>query len=388
VSDSLKEDAWNFFTRFIIVKIVVFYFLLIWSFLSWIFRLFKPLIPFLKNRYFRYSVSSVLFGLVIYFYILYETYREDKLSPVLWGYMLTDLLVPLGLIFALIVVLYVSWDDKFFRKYRTPGLYMVILTTVFYALIFSGLSQYLFQLDIAKWLTKLTGTIVSSILMAFGMQIESVVWNPSTFMTQINFIQPPAKEDAILINAECSGIHSLTIFIVIFLIMLFEARRRLFWGYERGIITASGHLKTYFADIPQFIEENGKKVFFRDFSIRLSKVFWVFTRVGLITIIGILGTYLVNILRITTITAITYAYGWKDVGEPIHNYLGYVMLILWLPIFWLFILPLGERKELRMKRRSKKKEKRAIRKEKRQEKIKARKADKLESNTSAKERTN
>ena len=70
-----------------------------------------------------------------------------------------------------------------------------------------------------------------------------------------------------------------------------------------------------------------------------------------------------------TITAITYAYSW-DVGEPIHNYLGYVMLILWIPIFWLYILPLGERKELREKRKQRKKEKREIRKQKRLEKQK------------------
>ncbi len=328
--------------------------------------LFGPALPYLKNRYFRYSVSAILFGFVVYFYILYETYRGNKLSPILGGYILTDLLVPLGLIFALILVLYISWGDKFFKKYRTPGLYMVVLTTVFYALIFSGLSLYLFELDLAKKLTKLTGTVVSSILMVFGMQISSVVWNPTTFMTQINFVKPPSQEDAILINAECSGIHSLTIFAVIFLIMLFEARRRLFWGYERGTITISRNLNTYFRNVPQFIEENGKKAFFKDFSIRLSKILWVLTRVGLVTLIGILGTYLVNILRIMIITAITYAYGW-DVGGPIHNYLGYVMLILWLPIFWLYILPLGERKEIKEKRKQRKKERREIRKKKRLE---------------------
>ena len=347
------------------------------AFQSKFYKKISPTLPYLKNRYLRYGISAILFGFVIYFYILYETYRGNKLSPVLGGYILTDLLVPLGLIFALIVVLYISWDDKFFKKYRTPGLYMVVLTTVFYALIFSGLSSYLFELDFANWITRLKGTTVSSILMAFGINIRSVVWNPTTFMTQINFVKPPAKEDAILINAECSGIHSLTIFTVIFLIMLFEARRRLFWGYERGVITISEHLKTYFEDIPQFIEENGRKAFFKDFGIRLSKVLWVFTRVGLVTVVGIMGTYLVNILRIMIITAITYAYGW-EVGGPIHNYLGYVMLILWLPIFWLYILPLGERRELKKNRKMKKKEKKELKKKKKlenQNKINAEEAE-------------
>ncbi|MCE7740624.1 MAG: hypothetical protein KAU62_03070 [Candidatus Heimdallarchaeota archaeon] len=361
------------------------------NFFSTINEKITPALPYLKNRYLRYSVSFVLLGLVVYLYILYEKYRDDETAPFLFFSISPDALVPMGLVFALLMVFYVSWDDAFFKKYRTPGLYMVVLTTVFYALIFSGLSEYLFKLEIARWLTRLTGTIVSSVLIVFGVNIRSVTWLTTSYMTRIDFgiipsgegimgitarffglvehmtkidfITAPSGEAAILIDAACSGIHSLTIFTVIFLIMLFEARRRMFWGCERGVITIIKALKTYFASIPQAIQEEGKKVFIKDFSLRLTKVLWVFFRVGLITLIGILGTYIVNLIRIIIIITLFYFYG-GSVGYPVHNYLGYAMLILWLPIFWLFILPIGERKELKKKRKLRRKEKRMSRKKK------------------------
>jgi len=344
----------------------------------------SPVLPYLKNRYLRYSVSFILLGFVVYLYILYETFRDEERAPFLFFSISPDALVPLGLIFALIMVFYVSWDDTFFKKYRTLGLYIVILTTVFYALISSRLSVYLFELEIARWLTKLTGTIVSSLLIAFGMNIGDVTWLTTSYMTKIDFMTAPSGEAAILIDAACSGIHSLTIFTVIFFIMLFEARKRMFWGYEKGVISIIKILKTYFASIPQTIQEKGKMAFIKEFSIRLTKILWVFVRVGFVTITGILGTYLVNIIRIMIIIALTYSYGWS-VAEPVHNYLGYVMLILWLPTFWLFILPMGERKEVRKKRKLKRKEKRMSRKKKKLNQKSEIKTEEEEPITSSKE---
>jgi len=290
-----------------------------------------PALPYLKNRYLRYSVSFILLGLVVYLYILFETFREEEKAMFLSIPIPTAALVPMGLVFALIMVLYVSWDDSFFKKYRTPGLYMVILTTVFYALIFSGIDTFLFDLGIARWLTKLTGTIVSSILIAFGMNISDVTWLTTSYMTKIDFMTAPSGEAAILIDARCSGIHSLTIFTAIFLIMLFEARKRLRWNY----------------------------------------------RTGLVTLIGIFGTYFINILRIIIVISLYYFYG-GEVGEPVHNYLGYIMLILWIPVFWLFILPLSEKKEIREQR----KQKRIERKKKKKKKNRETRTENLEEKTS------
>jgi exosortase/archaeosortase family protein len=141
-------------------------------------------------------------------------------------------------------------------------------------------------------------------------------------MTKIDFMIAPSGEAAILIDARCSGIHSLTIFTAIFLIMLFEARRRLRWNY----------------------------------------------RTGLVTLIGIFGTYLINILRIVIVISLYYFYG-REIGEPVHNYLGYIMLILWIPVFWLFILPLSEKKEIREQRKQKRIERKKKKKKKNHEAI-------------------
>ncbi len=62
-----------------------------------------------------------------------------------------------------------------------------------------------------------------------------------------------------------------------------------------------------------------------------------------------------NLIRIT-IVLITFFYGGVDIGESVHNILGYVLLVIWLPIFWLFILPLAEKGRVFRKKKDKKKE--------------------------------
>ncbi len=98
------------------------------------------------------------------------------------------------------------------------------------------------------------------------------------------------------IDAACSGIHSLTIFIVVFFVMILEARKRLAWNYK----------------------------------------------IAIITLFGILGTYFVNLIRVSIILTIDYFKGW-DVAGPIHNYLGYVFLMVWIPLFWFFVLSWGQK---------------------------------------------
>ncbi len=265
----------------------------------------SPLTSFLKNRYLRYVVSSILVAFVVYFYVMYEISRGAETVKILFRDTNINHLVPLGLVLAFIAVLYLTWDDKLFKKYRKPGLYVVLLTTIFYVLIFSGIDTYLFELSIAKWLTRLTGLIVPYTLRFFGLNVTSIVWNEVRINTFVG-LGEPSKTPGLLIDPRCSGIHSMTIFIFIFLLMLFEARKRIHWNHKA---------------------------------------------VG-VTIIGILGTYLMNFLRIT-IVMLTFYYGGTSLGESVHNVLGYVLLVIWLPIFWLFILPLAEKGRTFRKKKAK-----------------------------------
>ncbi|NPD87966.1 MAG: exosortase/archaeosortase family protein [Asgard group archaeon] len=266
---------------------------------------FSPLTSFLKKRYLRYAISSILVAFVIYFYVMYEISRGAETVKILFRDTNTNHLVPLGLVLAFIAVLYVTWDDNIFKKYRKPGLYVVLLTTIFYVLIFSGIDTYLFELSIAKWLTRLTGLIVPYTLRFFGLNVTSIEWNEARINTFIG-LGEPSKTPGLLIDPRCSGIHSMTIFIFIFLLMLFEARKKIHWNHKA---------------------------------------------VG-VTIIGILGTYLMNFLRIT-IVMLTFYYGGTNLGESVHNVLGYVLLVIWLPIFWLFILPLAEKGRIFRKKKAK-----------------------------------
>ena len=267
---------------------------------------FSPLTSFFKNRYLRYVVSSILVAFVVYFYVMYEISRGAETVQILFRDTNTNHLVPLGLTLAFIAILYVTWDDKLLKKYRKPGLYVVLLTTIFYVLIFTGIDTYLFDLSIARWLTRLTGLVVPYTLRFFGLNVTSVVWNEDRINTFVG-LGEPSKTPGLLIDPRCSGIHSMTIFIFIFMLMLFEARKRIHWNHKA---------------------------------------------IG-VTFIGILGTYLMNFLRIT-IVMITFFYGGTDLGESVHNVLGYVLLVIWLPIFWLFILPLAEKGRVFRKKKAKK----------------------------------
>jgi len=300
-------------------------------------QVYSSIEPIIKNRILRYTVSFIFIAIVVYFYIIFEGNRVEETVRVFFFDMASYLLVPIALVLAFIAILYVSWDDKIFSKFRSPGLYMVLLTGIFYILIFSGVDEYLFQNAIAKWLTQATAVIIIAIVKLFGMNIVGTTWNADDAITIVQF-EGPNGLSSIGIDARCSGIHSLTIFVTIFLLMLFEARKRLKWSKYR---TPS--------DLKVLIHKNGIKSIFDKQGSKTPLIFigtfsLNFLRVISILLVGMIGTYFVNILRVTIIFIINYYNGWGVAG-PIHNYLGYVFLMIWVPIFWLFILPIFEKKK-------------------------------------------
>ncbi len=52
-------------------------------------------------------------------------------------------------------------------------------------------------------------------------------------------------------------------------------------------------------------------------------------------VIGFLGTFLVNILRISSVFVVGYFFGELPV-LVYHNYIGTIMIIIWLLLFWWF----------------------------------------------------
>ncbi len=51
-------------------------------------------------------------------------------------------------------------------------------------------------------------------------------------------------------------------------------------------------------------------------------------------LIGYVGTYLANILRIYVISMSGYIYGPSGVMENVHIYIGWIIFTIWMVIFW------------------------------------------------------
>lgn len=281
---------------------------------------FEPYLLPLKNKYVRYTISALLLGAVIALYVLYES------ENVIQNPSLKIALVPIGLVIALILVLYATWDNPKLKRFRSPGLYVVVLTAIFYVFIYTDISELLFNTSLARWLTRATGFLTSSIVSGFGINILDTSWVSVTtatetkWMTRIIFQDAPSGQGSLYVDAACSGIHSLTVFIAVFLLMLFESRKRHKWS-------------------PLII---------------------------IVTLIGVLGTYIMNLIRIMIIISLYY-YQDSTLAGNVHNYLGYVILIIWLPVFWLYILPLADSKDVKQERRLRKQQKREARKKKEQD---------------------
>jgi exosortase/archaeosortase family protein len=87
-------------------------------------------------------------------------------------------------------------------------------------------------------------------------------------------------------------------------------------SFEAGCIGIESFLVFAVLVVVTMLEESG--------SIR-TKVLW--------TVLGVIGTFLVNILRVSMIAVVIYYFGYEQWGE-IHSWIGYAMFLAWLGIFF------------------------------------------------------
>jgi len=116
------------------------------------------------------------------------------------------------------------------------------------------------------------------VLMLLG--IPATVHNPTTIM--LNTSKGPVP---VLFEAGCIGIQSFLIFSVIIVVTM--------------------------------IEESA--------SVR-TKLLW--------SVVGVVGTFVVNVIRVSLIAAVIYYFGYENWGE-IHSWIGYALFLLWLAFFFL-----------------------------------------------------
>ncbi|MCG3218218.1 MAG: exosortase/archaeosortase family protein [Candidatus Heimdallarchaeota archaeon] len=222
--------------------------------------------------------------------LMYFWFESDRLSDTASFWFLTIprfLIPPIGLISFAIGIIVLMGKNSPFEAYRSSALFLLELTAIFYFFIYSGIDHFLFESPPGEWFTRLTSEIEYRILQLLNYDV-SYTWTTN--------IEPRGRFDLgsdsqlriIFINGACSGIHSLSIFAAILSLMLFHDRKQI----------------------------NNK-------------------RLPIVLLVGLIGTYALNIIRVLGIIILAYYRGW-GVAEPIHDYLGFTILIIWVPIFWYF----------------------------------------------------
>jgi exosortase/archaeosortase family protein len=131
--------------------------------------------------------------------------------------------------------------------------------------------------------------VIDSSLRILGF---SIITNYSTHVMTLQTWRGPI---AAVFNWGCIGVYSTLVFIIILVVILFEEKNTL-----------------------------------------RTKIIWA--------AIGILGTNVVNGIRVLTIFLTDYAYG-TEVGAQIHYFIGYVLFITWLAIFFFLMSKILPRKE-------------------------------------------
>ena len=172
------------------------------------------------------------------------------------------------------------------KKYKFVIEALAVSTFFFWIFMMSKFNEQLLSSSLADWMTTLTYNLCVYIFRLTTLG-DSAGDRILTLRNGLTFG----------IDARCSGVHSTFIFIGTFIFMMFLYRRR----------------------------------------VKTSKL-------SISLLIGVLGSYLANILRITMIGLAGVLLGLNAL-LIVHKYLGYIILLLWIGLFWHIALKVIEREE-------------------------------------------
>lgn len=252
--------------------------------------------PLLLIGYYKYVIGHSILGVLIPFYgFLLLFFKKDKLSlfPDAEG---VQRFLGLFAVLASFLVYYVL--IYFYSVFYGAGagfyaVYVVGLFLVFFSfpalkesfsavfLVVAGGSSFY----VGQWLEYYMEPLVPYfvrvmvfVLMLLG--IPATVQNP--YMIMLSTSRGPVP---VLFEAGCIGIQSFLIFSVIIVVTM--------------------------------VEESA--------SVR-TKLLW--------SVVGVVGTFVVNIIRVSLIAAVIYYFGYENWGE-IHAWIGYALFLLWLAFFFI-----------------------------------------------------
>lgn len=158
----------------------------------------------------------------------------------------------------------------------------ILVAAVLYRLIGTEVGRWIMESSTAQFFANLTGLMSSYFLMLVGYG-AGYTWSEPLGLIHLS---NGAKIPAIAISTACSGILSLGIFLVSF-----------------AVLTA-------------------------DFCGRASR-----TKLSLCLLLGLGGTILANVLRVSLISVVGYFWGPEPMYD-FHMYAGYVTFLAFMSLFW------------------------------------------------------
>jgi len=200
----------------------------------------------------------------------------------------TSLVMAGGLVFVgigsiFLAFRYLSVEYETLKRYKDLLYFFVTPVLVFYFLITIGFDKFILETAFGRvWLGN---------VMYFSRSVLDLIGIPYTGIGNEIILACPDYPGPVtlLVTEACSGIHSSFLFLAFFGMMLVDLRAKLSW--KMGTI--------YF-------------------------------------VIGALGTYSANIMRIVVLSLITYYVGFEAM-RSFHDYFGFVFFIGWIFAFWFFV---------------------------------------------------
>ncbi len=254
-------------------------------------------LPLLLIGYYRYAFFNNPLGVLIPLYgFLLLLIKKDKLSEYAMEtnafQRFSGVLIVLGSFFLYYAIVpFISWTGFYGVANYTVyllGLFFIFFKisvlkpafTTFFLIVAGALAGLSFP-----WIESQTSSTVpyyvhlfSSVLGLFG--IKNTMPDPKTIL-----LNTPRGALPVLFDAGCIGIYSLIIFSIIIVVTMLETS----------------------VD-------------------RRTKLLW--------SLMGLIGVFVLNIIRLLIVVASMYFYGW-DFGQSVHQVIGYILFLSWVAVFLL-----------------------------------------------------
>ena len=224
----------------------------------------------------RALLGYLYLGFAASSYLLFERIRYVSLA-------VASVLVFVGIASLFLSYRYLSREYSFLVRYKELLYFFVTPVLVFYFFITIGLDKFLLNTSFGRaWLGSVmyfSRSFLHLIGLPFSGTGNEIILHAPDYNTPVT----------LLVTEACSGIHSSFLFLAFFALMLVDLRGGL--TREMGL--------AYF-------------------------------------IIGAVGTYSANIVRIVVLALITYYIGF-DAMKAFHDYFGFIFFIGWIFVFWLWV---------------------------------------------------